>query len=148
MRITLQRRLAAQVMSCSEKRVRFKTEELDSVKEAITKVDIKGLIKKGTISKIPVKGVSRYRARIRAIQKKKGRRRGHGTRKGSPASRVPKKKKWMSKVRLQRKVLKGIREEGAITPKAYKVLYMKVKGGFFRSKRHLMLYIEEQGIKK
>ena len=148
MRITLQRRLAAQIMGCSEKRVRFKTEELDSVKEAITKVDIKGLIKKGTISKIQAKGVSRYRARIRARQKKKGRRRGHGTRKGSPSSRVPKKKKWMSKVRLQRNLLKGIREEGAITPKAYKVLYMKVKGGFFRSKRHLMLYIEEQGIKK
>lgn len=145
MRLTLQRRLAAQVMGCSEKRIRF-TEELDSVKEAITKADIKGLIKKGLVKKVPVRGISRYRARIRIVQKRKGRRRGHGTRKGKATSRLPSKEAWINKVRLQREALKSVK--GKIEPKKYHELYMKIKGGFFRSKRHLMLYIEEQGIKK
>ena len=148
MRLTLQRRISAQILKCSGKRIRFDPEKLEQIKEAITKTDVRSLIKGGAIKKNPARGVSRSRARIRAEQKKKGRRRGHGTRKGPATARRPPKKKWVSKVRLQRSTLKELEDGKKINHKECKELYMKVKGGFFRSKRHLLLYVEEQGIKK
>jgi len=49
----------------------------------------------------------------------------------------------MNKVRLQRKLLKEMKEKEIITSSVFRNLYLKSKGGFFRSKRHLKLYIEE-----
>jgi large subunit ribosomal protein L19e len=148
MNLTLQKRLASQVMNCGLDRVRFDTENLEQIKEAITKADVKGLIKKGMVTKIPKKGISRYRAILRIEQRKKGRRRGHGTRKGTYGARMRDKEKWMGKVRLQRSTLRELEASKKINHEEYVELYMKIKGGFFRSKRHMMLYIEERGIKK
>jgi ribosomal protein L19E len=47
-------------------------------------------------------------------------------------------------VRAQRELLKRMKEKGLITPAVYKGLYNKSKGGFFRSRKHLKLYIEER----
>jgi large subunit ribosomal protein L19e len=146
MNLTLQKRLASQVMGCGADRVKFDTSSLEQIKEAITKADIRGLIAKGLIIKNPERGVSRYRAQLRIAQRKKGRRRGHGTRKGTYGARMGDKKKWMGKVRLQRSTLEELRDK--LTPEEHKEIYMKIKGGFFRSKRHMMLFIEERGLKK
>jgi large subunit ribosomal protein L19e len=148
MNLTLQKRLGSQVMNCGLDRVKFDTENLEQIKEAITKKDVKGLIKKGMITRAPEKGISRYRAILRIEQRKKGRRRGHGTRKGTYGARMKDKEKWMGKVRLQRSTLQELRETKKVTQEEYRELYMKVKGGFFRSRRHMMLYLEERGLKK
>ncbi|MBI2419008.1 MAG: hypothetical protein HYV28_14135, partial [Ignavibacteriales bacterium] len=47
---------------------------LDEIKEAITKIDIRNLINQGIIKGKPYVGTSRFRARKRLIQKRKGRR--------------------------------------------------------------------------
>jgi|WetSurMetagenome_2_1015567.scaffolds.fasta_scaffold314437_2 large subunit ribosomal protein L19e len=146
MNLTLQKRLASQVLNCGLDRVRLDPASLEQIKEAITKADIKGLVKKGLIIKMPERGISRYRAKLRIGQRKKGRRRGHGTRKGTYGARMSDKEKWMGKVRLQRSTLEELREK--LTPEEHKEIYMKIKGGFFRSKRHMMLYMEERGLKK
>ncbi len=146
MKIGAQKRLAADVMGCSKKRVTFDTERLDEIKEAITKYDIKGLIKDKAITKKPIKSNSRAKARKRQLQKKKGRRKGLGSRKGKKTARTPKKKRWMAAVRLQRDFLKTLRDKNKITKKIYGNLYAKVKGGFFRSKNHLKLYLEEYNL--
>ena len=78
----------------------------------------------------------------------KGRQKGHGRRKGKSTARLSKKEKWMNIIRLQRTFLKLLREKQVLTPKNYKVLYMKSKGGFFRSKRHIKLYMEENKLTK
>ena len=44
-----------------------------------------------------------------------------------------------------RAFLKELRDKGIISKEDYRVLYAKVKGGFFRSKRHIKLYIADQG---
>ena len=44
--------------------------------------------------------------------------------------------------------MKYLREKEIIEKKVYRDLYLKSKGGFFRSKRHLKLYIDEHGLKK
>ncbi len=146
MNLQVQRRLASQVIGCSPKRVVFDTENLARIKEAITKADIRSLISQKIITETPARGVSRARQRKRLVQKRKGRVQGHGSRKGSAGARMPRKKKWMAHIRLQRKVLFELRENKKLTPSQFRELYMKCKGGAFRSKAHLMLYLEEHRI--
>lgn len=141
-----QKRLAAQVMKCSKKRVWFDPARLDEIKEGITKFDIRNLIKDGAIIEKPVKSTSRAGARRRIVQKRKGRLKGPSSRKGKRTARLPKKLAWMRKIRLMRKFLKELREKGIISRRDYRMLYLKAKGGFFRSKRHIKLFIEERGL--
>jgi len=41
-----------------------------------------------------------------------------------------------------------LRNRNKIDKQIYNDLYRKIKGGFFRSKRHIALYLEEKGIFK
>lgn len=144
----LQKRLAARILKCSPTRVKIDSEKLSEVKEAITNADIKGLINKGTLRKKPVQGPSKVRVRKTAAQKRKGRRKGHGSRKGKFNARASEKTIWMNNVRAQREVLKNIRDKGRISTNDYRAIYAKVKGGFFRSVRHLKMFMEEKGLFK
>ncbi|MBW2977782.1 50S ribosomal protein L19e [Candidatus Woesearchaeota archaeon] len=148
MKLNLQKRLAAQILKCSEKKIQFDVTRLSDIKEAITKADIKSLIFEKVIKKKPTKNTSKYRARKKAIQKRKGRQRGHGSRKGSKSARLPTKRVWINKIRLQRKFLKELKDKKIITPSIYQQLYMKAKGGFFRNKKHVKLYLEEHHLAK
>lgn len=148
MKLKVQKRLAASILKCSKSSIRLDPDRLEEIKEAITRVDVKSLIKDNAISRKPVKNTSRFWARKKLIQKRKGRQKGIGSRKGKATARLPKKRRWINTVRIQRKFLKTIRGKGAIDKKVYRDLYLKSKGGFFRSKRHLKLYIEEHGLKK
>ena len=143
MKLDSQKRIAASKMKVSKKRIVFDTERLEDIKEAITKRDIIGLVKEGAIKVKQKKGVSRVRAKKQAIQKTKGKRRGHGSRKGSYKTRVGKKKTWMLGVRLKRKFIKELKEKDLVNNQVYRELYRKIGGGFFRSKRHIKLYVEE-----
>ena len=64
------------------------------------------------------------------------------------AFRYKKKKDWTNRIRLQRELLKLLKKNKQITPAAFKSLYRKAKGGFFRSKRHLKLYMQENKLLK
>ena len=116
---------------------------MNEIKDAITKGDIRGLINKGHIVEIQKKGHSRGRTRKLLLQKRKGRRSGQGSRKGSISARLDKKSAWMSKIRTQRQFLKEVRDKSILTKKVYRKLYLMSKGGFFRSRRHIKLYMEE-----
>lgn len=139
-----QKRIAAEILKCSRKRVVFDSSKLDEIKEAITKEDIRKLINSNSITKAQKKGVSRTRAKKRAEQKRKGRKHGQGTRKGKRTARLKRKDAWKNRIRLQRKFLKELKEKGKISKKEYRSVYKKAKGGFFRSRRHLKLLIGEQ----
>lgn len=144
--LKLQKRLAAQAMDCSPKRVAFDTTQLERIKEAITKTDIKSLIKNGVIIIKPIQGISRARARKIMVQKRKGLQKGHGSRKGTKKARLPKKTVWQNKVRVMRRLLKVMRDKKILPTSTYRSLYLKVKGGFFRSKRHLKGYIGDHDL--
>ncbi len=143
MNLKIQKTLAAKIMKGSPKRVRFQEDRLSDIKEAITKYDIKALIQDGAITQIPKRGVSRGRARKSHEQRTKGRQRGHGSRKGNKTARSPAKREWINKIRLIRLFLTELKEKKLITNEIYRDLYLKSKGGFFRSRRHLKLYITE-----
>ena len=146
MKLTVQKRLAASVLNCSKKRVQFVAERLPDIKEAITKADIRALVSEGVVTKVQEKGVSRGRARHKAGQRRKGLQRGPGKRKGKKTSIVSRKEAWMTKIRAQRVFLAELKEKSLVDAEAYKNLYRKSKGGFFRNKRHIKVYLKENNL--
>ena len=49
MKLDNQKRLAAQILKCSKKRVKFDPDRSSDIKESITKADIRNLIKEEAI---------------------------------------------------------------------------------------------------
>lgn len=148
MKLKSQKRTAAQLLKIGRNRVWFDKERLSEIKEAITKADIRKLIKDLAIQARPSKGISGYRTKKNRLQKRKGRRQGPGSRKGTSNARLSRKKSWKERIRVQRRLLKKLREKEYLTPKVYRELYRKSKGGFFRSRRHILIYLEERGLLK
>ena len=140
---TIQRRLAAKILKAGQSRIWIDPKSADEVSKAITREDVRGLIVRNIIQMKPKQGVSRVRAKKLADQRKKGRRKGHGQRKGKATARTPKKETWMNKIRALRQVLKTSHNKGTMNNKEYRDLYMKAKGNFFRNRAHLRSYIEK-----
>ncbi len=148
MKLNVQKRVVADSEKVSSKRVKLDPRRLSEIKEAITKKDLHDLMDEGAIKIVPKKGVSRSRARKHQKQKRKGRRRGPGTREGKAGARADTKETWTKRIRLQRKFLKELKDKEIISNQVYRELYMKAKGGFFRSKRHIKLYLDKITKKK
>jgi len=146
MNISNQRRISARIMRVGKKRVWFDKDRVGEIKEAITSADLSKLMQESAIQKRPIKGTSRVRARKRLVQRRKGRQSGPGTKKGKQTARLPKKVKWMILVRGLRSFLKESKDNGLLKSSNYRSLYLKIKGGFFRSKRHLKLYMNEHNM--
>ena len=138
LKLTFQKRLAADLLKCGIHRVKIDPEKLEEVSEAITREDIRRLIKDGVIYKEQKKGVSR--ARVRARKRKK---RGPGSRKGKKYSRISRKEQWMMRVRAQRRKLRELRDRGLITKTIYRKIYRMVKAGSFKSVATMMEYLEQ-----
>jgi large subunit ribosomal protein L19e len=140
----LQKRLAARVMKCSPYRIKFDTDNLSAVKEAITAFDVRRLINQGIIMRTPEQDIARFRARHIQAQKRKSRRARAGSRKGSANARAQDKLQWMRRIRAQRDLLKRLRDHELITQQTFNTTYQKAKGGFFRSTHHIKLFLQEQ----
>ena len=125
------RRLAADIMKVGQGRVKISPEGLKEAEGALTRSDVKGLIDKGIITKAKIKGRD-------STAKRK--RRGKGSRKGSAGDQ---KKRWMEKLRAQRRLLALLVESGALKKKDKRSIYGKVKSGIFRNKKAMMLYLKE-----
>ena len=145
---TIQRKLAAKVMKCGLRRVWIADNPSvhEKVEEAVTRDDIRELVRFHGIQKLQKKGVSRGRARVQAEQKKKGRRKGHGSRRGAKYARTPKKRLWINTIRPIRAELKTLRGEGKIDKSVYRKYYMRAKGGMFRSRAHLVSHLISDGV--
>ena len=148
MKLTSQKRLAAQVMKVGKTRVWIDPEFEDETSLAITKEDIRRLVDEGAIQKRPKKGVSRGRARHNMRQKRKGQRKGPGRMKGKATARLSGKERWMMKIRPMRRELKRLRSEGKIARGVYRELYLKAKGNAFRNTAHMRTYIKERKLGK
>ncbi|MBU1203766.1 MAG: 50S ribosomal protein L19e [Nanoarchaeota archaeon] len=140
------RRMISSSKGVGLKRIKFEPSALDEIKNAITKSDSRGLIKRGVIIIKKKKGSSRARARKKLVQKRKGRQKGKGSRKGKRTARLPRKRAWINKIRAQRNLLKELRSREIITKKVFSTVYKKTKGGFFRSRRHIKTYLGEHNL--
>ncbi|RUM34088.1 MAG: 50S ribosomal protein L19e [Archaeoglobus sp.] len=144
--LRFQRRLAAQILKCGENRIWINPDALEDVASASTKEDVRELIESGVIKRKPIKGISRARINAKKAQRRKGRGRGHGRRKGKKTARMPRKEQWMIRIRAIRRRLRYLRDTGVIDRRTYRMLYMKAKGGEFRSVAYLNAYLQTQGI--
>jgi len=143
-----QKRMAAELLKCGQNRVWMDHDRLDEIAKAVTKEDIRVLIKGKAIKASQIKGISSGRRKYAANQKAKGRRRGHGSRKGAKYARLPKKDRWIYTIRPIRTYLRSLRDEKKITPSVYRRYYQKAKGGEFRNKHHLQTHLLSDGIIK
>ncbi len=148
MSLKAQKRMAAEILKCGENRVYCDPYLIDEIKMAITRQDIRNLIKEGIIQKKYKKGNSKYRKNVRHERKKKGRARGLGKRKGTKGARTPKKKAWMKRIRPQRRELKKLRDRKLITTATYRKLYKNAKGGMFNSVAQMNRHIKEKDLIK
>lgn len=142
------RRIASEVLGAGESKIRFKPEAASKISEALTREDIRSLIKDGSIYAIQPRGVSRIRGKDKQAQKKKRRRTGHGSRKGTVSARTSDKETWMKKVRSQRRYLVNAVEEGKITKQTARKMYMMVKGNAFKGMKILEIYLKDNKLMK
>ncbi|MCD4740394.1 50S ribosomal protein L19e [archaeon] len=129
--------LASRTKKVGKNRIEITDEE--AAAEAITREDVRELLKNKQIKIKKKQGVSTARAKIKKIKQQKGQRRGPGKRKGTRKTRTKKKETWMKKVRAQRKKLK---EEQLASPEDYRKTYRMVKAGYFKDVKHLTAYIK------
>ena len=74
MNLKNQKRLSSRILKTGLSRVRFDPARLDDIKEALTKADIRSLVKDSAIYSSSQSSPSRYRIRKALAQKRKGRR--------------------------------------------------------------------------
>lgn len=150
MRFDHQRRLAAELLGCGINRVRITTDpaEQENIFDAITREQVRELIRRNVITKREEVGVSRARARVREAQRAKGRRRGHGTRRGTANARAPQKEQWIGTIRRLRAYLRELKAQGRIDVHTYRRFYRQAKGGMFKSKAHLTQQLQMAGVLK
>jgi len=127
------RRLAADIMKVGESRIWIDPARIGEVEDAVTRADVRRLIKSGVIRERPPSTPSRGRVRERSVG------RGPGSRKGAKGARMT--VTWVEKVRAQRRLLKQLRDKGVVSRRLYRRLYLMVKGGAFSSRRVLMNYV-------
>ncbi len=128
------KRLAANILHVGTNRIRIKQEEIRKVEEALTRADVKGLIKDGVLYALKKQG---------RRKKEKRRKRGVGNVKGSATYQ---KEKWIELVRSQRSYLKQLLKSGALEKKHKKLVYGRIKGGFFKSKKTMLTYLKENNM--
>ena len=136
------KRLAARVTGVGVHRIRFDTDHLDDIADAITRENIRSLITANTIKIKSFTGTSRGRAQDKKDQKNK---RGttQGSKQGRKGARVGKKEVYVAKVRSLRRLLKIAKDRKDLTNPEFWALYKKVGGNTVRNKAHLRLLIEE-----
>jgi len=133
------KRLAADMMGIGVSRVRIQPDRFKEADKAVTRADVRNLIKAGIVKKAPVHG---------RRKKERSSERGHGSRKGTAKTRRGSKDVWMAKVRSQRSLLRQVLAEGALDPTNKRKIYNRVKSGLFRSKRAFITYLKEGGMLK
>lgn len=136
----MQKRLAAKVLKVGQSRVWLDPTKQKDLKQAITKIDVRKAVQKKWIKVLPGK--------VPFPEKVGRRKRSIGSRKGRKHAIVTAKQKWISTIRPLRSSLKELKQTQQIDNPTYKKMYRLAKGGMFRSRAHMRLYLEQHGLLK
>ncbi len=140
------RRVAATLLKCGANRVWIDPNKTEDIANAVTRDDVRNLIKTGLIKALQKRGISRGRIRAANKQRKKGKRKGQGSRKGGKYARFPKKRRWIATIRPIRVRLRELREQKVIDKKIYRKYYLYAKGGMFKNKGRLMAHLKAENL--
>lgn len=136
--LTVQKRMSAQLLRCGKRKVWMDPNERHEIGAATTKNMVRKLIQDGFIIRKPKKIHSRFRARRRKLEKKRGRHLGIGSRKGTANARCSTKGLWIMRLRAMRRLLARYRIASTIDRKMYHRYYLRAKGGTFKNKAALI----------
>jgi len=131
-----QKRLAADVLNVGINRVWLNPSRLEDIKEALTKQDIRDLIKDEAI---------KAKATNHKKVKKKKKKRTTGKIRKRPRRR---KEKYIMLIRKLRRYLKGLKENKKLISKEYHYLRRLAKAGNFKSLEALKEYVKAMVIKE
>jgi large subunit ribosomal protein L19e len=136
------KRLVARVTGVGIHRIRFDTDHLTDIADAITRENIRSLITANTITIKSFTGTSKGRAQTKKAQRNK---RGttQGSKQGTKGARVGKKTVYVAKVRALRRLLKIAKDRKDLTNPEFWTLYKKVGGNTVRNKAHLRTLMDE-----
>ena len=143
MNLKSKKTIAAKLLKCGITRIWFNPEENDKISKALTNMDIQKLINEKIIQKKQKKGVSRARANIKLIQKKKGLQAGAGRRKGKKGAIESRKSRWIKQIRAVRKELLTLKAKGTVDTKEYRKLYRLGSGGVLKSRAYTRMYVKK-----
>lgn len=139
MSIKLTKRAASSIMKRGVNSIRIADGALEDAKKAITKEDVRELIKSGKVYAIKEKRNLSLHGQELGEKRRAGRARGKGRRKGTMKARGG--LAYKKKVRGQRRILKALKKSGEIDNAMFKRYYALVKGGTFQTKLSLINHI-------
>lgn len=144
MSIKLAKRIASDILNRGESAVRIKETALPEAEKAITREDVRQLVKKGDIYALAAKRNRSIYSKMLKIKRAQGRRRGTGAKKGTRRARSG--ILYKKKVRGQRRVLLELKKDKTIDNAMFKQFYKLVRGGTFESKAQLISHIKGKGV--
>lgn len=139
MSVKFSKRVASELLNRGENAIRMRPDSMEEIGKAITRDDVRKLIKDGSIVALKPK----HELYPRVVEEK--RKRGKGKRKGSANAR--RGRTWEKKIRSQRLVLRRLKEINKIDNVMFKRYYLLIKGNAFPDKRSLLLHLSDDGIK-
>jgi large subunit ribosomal protein L19e len=120
-------------MKVGKNRVWINPQRIEDVESAITREEVRKLVHEKIIAATPIQGVSRGRAKVIQAKKRRGRRKGPGSKSGTPRAVISKKQAWMTKIRSLRRKLRELKANRTIAESTYRELYMIAGSGRFTS---------------
>lgn len=132
MNLAKKKQLAAALLNVGKNKIKFASDKLPEIKEAITKQDIRDLYKEGFIT-----------IKATAGKRKKTKRK---TRIGPGKIRTKVKHRKRDYIRITRKLrnyLRELKNRGEIDRESYWETRKKVKRRYFKSKAYLKEYLED-----
>jgi len=146
MGIEFAKRAAAGILDRGESAIRIKPDAVTDASKAITKDDIRRLVKEGKIYAIKEKHNRSRKRKMLKQARKEGRRRGIGRRRGTDKARQG-TGVWEKKARSQRRLLRELKAMKKIDTVMFNDFYKHIKGNEYATKAAMLLHLREQGIK-